>query len=107
MRCHHEAKPRRETGIGQEPAQDCGSDISAILKINIYRREPDISFWKSKEINNWEVDVEELSSLSPVHYTIIRKIIFALVSDKKIFSPILSLDSAKFSKRFIYLFILV
>lgn len=39
-RCHHEAKPRRETGIGQRPAAERSSDNSSILKIKIYRREP-------------------------------------------------------------------
>ena len=39
-RYHHEAKPRRETRIGQRPATERSSDISSILKIKVYRREP-------------------------------------------------------------------
>ena len=41
---HHEAKPRRETRIGQGASHDSSRDISAILKIKIYRRELQLSF---------------------------------------------------------------
>jgi len=37
-RCHHEAKPRRENGIGLRPAHDRGRDISAILQRSRSRR---------------------------------------------------------------------